>query len=92
MRDEKPIASLDQHAAPQVEREPADLALVASKPAGAAPEPAGVCKWNKDSDGNYFTDCNNSFSFIDAGPTENGMKFCCYCGHELKDIRYEERD
>jgi hypothetical protein len=43
------------------------------------------CWWRADGDGNWDTDCGEKFVFIEAGPTENGMKFCCYCGKPLKE-------
>lgn len=47
------------------------------------------CHWKVDEDGNYDTDCGEKYCFIDDGPIENGMKFCCYCGAELKAKRVE---
>ena len=52
---------------------------------GAVPEltpPSAIaaCKWEADDDGVYQTGCGEAFTFIDAGPKENNMKFCCYCG------------
>jgi len=40
----------------------------------------------------WDTTCGQSFTFIDGGPAENGIKFCCYCGHpvESKPFVYEE--
>lgn len=41
------------------------------------------CEWKDDEDGNWHTQCKNSFSFEDGVPSANGMKFCCYCGKIL---------
>jgi hypothetical protein len=44
-----------------------------------------ICRWREDVDAELWTtDCGNTFCFIDAGPKENGMTFCCYCGKKLK--------
>ena len=42
------------------------------------------CKWTEDNDGNHDTECEQKFAFIDAGPVENGFKFCPYCGKRLQ--------
>ena len=57
-------------------------------------ERAGKCTWGQYSyagndNGNWQTDCENEFCFIDGGPTDNGMKFCCYCGKRLVEKSYE---
>lgn len=41
------------------------------------------CAWTPDDDGIYHTTCGNAFTFIDAGPQENKMGYCCYCGKGL---------
>jgi len=42
------------------------------------------CVWAVDDfDGSYDTSCGNKFQFTDAGPEENGMVYCCYCGRIL---------
>lgn len=51
-----------------------------------------VCVWGEDSNGNWWTDCDECFVFSDGGPANNGMKFCCYCGAELQEKIYEETD
>lgn len=45
---------------------------------------AEPCAWMQDGEGNWWTDCGEGHTFIDGGPTENSMKFCCYCGKTLK--------
>ena len=47
------------------------------------------CVWTEDEDGNYETDCGQMFCFIEGGPTDNGMKFCCYCGKPLKEVNHD---
>ena len=45
------------------------------------------CKWVEtvDFDGevSWDTECGQKFCFIDGGPKDNNMNFCCYCGGEL---------
>lgn len=46
-----------------------------------------VCEWELNQDCEYElweTDCNETFCFTDGTPADNRMKFCCYCGGELK--------
>ena len=45
------------------------------------------CKWKQDDDGVYDSSCGHKWQFIEGGPRENGMKFCCYCGKPLVTIR-----
>jgi len=58
----------------------------------------GVCTWIQDIDNNYETACaddknfNRIFSIIDGLPSENNMKYCCYCGKEIMEISYESRN
>lgn len=59
---------------------------------GYQPENDGTCKWTEDEDGNWFTDCGEAFTFIDGGPAENSMKFCCYCGKPLEPVEYKETE
>jgi len=44
------------------------------------------CEWDFDDCGTWNTTCGNAFQFTEGGPTENGCKFCPYCGHALKEI------
>ena len=42
------------------------------------------CDWREDEDsGAWHTACGHLWEFIDDGPTENGAKFCPYCGGRL---------
>jgi len=42
------------------------------------------CGWKQNwEEGYYETLCGHLFTFIDGGPTENHMKFCCYCGKPI---------
>lgn len=45
------------------------------------------CAWtpNHDLDWDHWvTGCDQAFVFLDGGPRENQMRFCCYCGGALK--------
>lgn len=44
---------------------------------------AETCKWTEDADGNWDTSCDNKYIIVEGTPTDNGMKFCTYCGREL---------
>ena len=50
------------------------------------------CEWKEDSDGCWWTSCDNGFEFIDGSPEENKMKFCCYCGKPLKQVVFKEEE
>ena len=32
----------------------------------------------------WDTECGNAHVFFDEGPTENGYKYCPYCGREVE--------
>lgn len=49
-----------------------------------------TCCWKEDIDGNYDTDCGQTFVLIAGDLEENGMRFCCYCGKALTSLRYCE--
>lgn len=51
---------------------------------------APACTWSEDSDGNYFTACGHAYAFFEGGPTDNGMRYCCYCGAALVEQEYSE--
>ena len=38
----------------------------------------------------WHTSCDQDFVFIEGTPSENGMKFCCYCGANLVEKKWEE--
>jgi hypothetical protein len=49
------------------------------------------CIWYEDGDGGpWATGCKNYFEIIDGTPEDNGMKFCCYCGKPLEQVRAED--
>lgn len=47
-----------------------------------------TCQWQADSDGNYSTSCGETFTLIDGTPSENCMRYCCYCGKKVNVIHY----
>jgi hypothetical protein len=50
------------------------------------PETAPSCQWSEDtafdSDA-WTTECGEMFQFNDGGPTENHVRYCCYCGRAV---------
>ena len=48
------------------------------------------CAWRQDGDGPYDTDCGHRFEITEGTPSENSMKFCCYCGNQLEQVLYVE--
>ena len=56
------------------------------------PGESGHCAWNETKDGCWETNCDEMFVFEESGPLENKMKFCCYCGRPLIEIRYRDSD
>ena len=46
-----------------------------------------TCTWTEDEDGAFETGCGDMFDFTNDGPSENGFKFCPYCGGELATIQ-----
>lgn len=46
-----------------------------------------TCSWIQEDDPEicyWKTGCGNSFYFTEGTPTDNNMKYCCYCGKLLK--------
>lgn len=50
-----------------------------------AGEPRHACDWCVDDDGVWYTGCGHAWQFEDGGPTENGTKWCPYCGGRLSE-------
>jgi hypothetical protein len=60
-----------------------DLSLPALREAEPTPN---VCHWTDDTDPDFNvwrTGCGEMFTFLEDGPTENKMRYCCYCGLAL---------
>ena len=52
------------------------------------------CRWSPPSNFEidyWETECDNAFNLIDGTPSENGMKFCPYCGKKLIEIKEDEK-
>ena len=49
------------------------------------------CKWEEEDadDSMWETDCGRTFVLNEGSPSENEMKFCCYCGRPLEEVRHE---
>jgi hypothetical protein len=50
------------------------------------------CGWSQDDSGSdcWHTGCGHAFVLNDGGPSENGMKFCCYCGRPLHEYPWTD--
>lgn len=44
------------------------------------------CCWQESECDGWQTTCGNAFEIYEGTPEENNMKFCCYCGLEIKDV------
>ena len=71
--------------------------MSATKKHLAATAETKICRWtacrpNYDEDGVWETDCGEAFQFVEDGPAENNMKFCCYCGGELVEVPHQESE
>ena len=45
------------------------------------------CVWHNDpeTDNSWDTSCRQLFEIYDGTPAENRMKFCCYCGKQIRE-------
>ena len=48
------------------------------------------CAWEGDGDGVWETDCGQTFQITEGLPSENDMRYCCYCGKSLEEHPYQE--
>ena len=49
-----------------------------------------TCTWTLDDCGDgevWETACGQAFQFFDGSASDNKMKFCCYCGKPLEEVR-----
>lgn len=52
-----------------------------------------TCTWfNEFATDRYDTDCGSSFTLNDGTPSDNRMKFCCFCGKPIVEEFEEEED
>jgi len=48
------------------------------------------CEWKENKDGAWDTNCKECFEFIDGGPMNNNMQWCCYCGKRLIEVPFPD--
>lgn len=55
---------------------------------------SGPCKWQESDDETncWDSDCGELFQLNTGTPTDNNMRFCCYCGGALEQVRYVPDD
>jgi len=41
------------------------------------------CRWCQDDDGTWQSGCGLLFCFDNDGPSENGFRFCPFCGRPM---------
>ena len=52
------------------------------------PKMSDVCTWTEDWRGTWNTGCKQAFEMSNPeGPSENQMRFCCFCGKPLEALR-----
>lgn len=44
---------------------------------------AQPCAWEESADGIWYTACGEAWLFEAGNPTDNGCRYCLYCGHPL---------
>ena len=49
-----------------------------------------ACRWTEDEDGVWHSDCGHAFVLNDGTPSENGMRWCSYCGAKLKQRTFKD--
>lgn len=65
-----------------------DLSVTVKKPRPERIVRNKACRWSRATAGDiasdwWTTSCGNSFVLNDGTPSENNMRFCCYCGGAL---------
>lgn len=53
----------------------------------------GTCAWSGEGDGSnlWGSGCGEVFLLNEGTPTDNGMKWCCFCGRKLAAFIGEEK-
>ena len=55
------------------------------------PIESAYCTWDQDGEGGpWQAGCGKYFEVNEGLPSENGMKFCCYCGRTIDESPYTE--
>ena len=51
-------------------------------------EATATCSWTLDDPdfNGWSTECGGEFVLADGTPTQNEMRFCCYCGKPLNEV------
>ena len=47
-------------------------------------EPKPSCAWTESPEGYWSTSCGRSWTFIEGGPEENGVRYCHGCGKPVR--------
>lgn len=64
------------------------IAVIQARAALAEPE---FCEWTYDDTlDRYDTSCNHAYCFSDGGVSENGQKYCGYCGKPITEVKEVE--
>lgn len=54
---------------------------------------ATTCMWSQDADTDtWATQCKQYFRLDDGTPTDNKMRFCCYCGKPLESVPWADEE
>jgi len=58
-----------------------------------------VCIWTAEEEdlvdfgeNSYYTSCGNDFLLLEGTPSDNNMKYCCYCGDKIEESRENNRN
>lgn len=63
----------------------------------AEPKPPTTCAWVEEGDGYngigvWDTACGKAFVYDDGSPSDNGARFCQYCGKPIEQVDYEREE
>ena len=50
------------------------------------------CHWAHNEEGYWETTCGDIFEVTEGTPSENNMRFCCYCGKRLVEVEIAEAE
>lgn len=68
-----------------------DKAMDALRAALAQPDKCGWVQEDESSDA-WNTGCGRTFLINDGTPSENGMRYCCFCGKTLIGVPFEQEN
>jgi hypothetical protein len=71
-----------------------DDAIAALTAAAQPVEAVALCQWTQDGEGSdvWHAGCGHYFCLNEGTPTDNNMKYCCYCGCQIEAAPFEEDD